>query len=160
MDMFGPTSLRRNDLTLLARSNVIERLAEEQEDLPEDEQIIAFGDSAYLLLSHLRSYYKLKYLKNHLNAEQLQAFKTWNYKMKTVRISIEWNYGVTASLFKYTQNLDKLKLLKSDFVQKVYVVATLFRNLHHALYGGETSNYFNVRLPRDFINHYINQTDF
>jgi hypothetical protein len=32
------------------------------------------------------------------------------YKMKTVRIlSIEWNYGVTASLFKYTHNLGKLK---------------------------------------------------
>lgn len=74
--------------------------------------------------------------------------------MKTVRIAIEWSYGNNTLLFKYVQNTEKLKLMQSDHVQKVYVAAALFRNIHLALYGGETSNYFKVTLSAEVLEQY------
>jgi hypothetical protein len=78
--------------------------------------------------------------------------------MKKVRISIEWNYGHQATLFKYLRNHSKLKLMESSTVTKVYTVTTILRNFHVCLEGGQTSNYFNLALPEDFIEHYIKQT--
>ena len=87
--------------------------------------------------------------------------KDWNNAMKRVRISIEWDYGFTASLFKYICTESKLKLLKdSEKVSKVYTVATLLRNFYIALYGCQTSNYFNFDIPNDMLDKYINQSDF
>ena len=80
--------------------------------------------------------------------------------MKKVRISIEWDYGHTASLFKYLTNTEKLKIMKSPTVSKIYTVCTILRNLHIGFYGCETSNYFNVILPEDFNEKYLTQTDF
>ena len=85
--MYGPVTLRRNDLLLLSRSNLNNRLATIQED--DEDQFIIFDDSAYLFQSHIRSY--------HLNIENDIEFRRWNYAMKKVRISIEWNYGYTTS---------------------------------------------------------------
>ena len=67
-----------------------------------------FGDSAYKVRSHMRSYYKVKDLKDVLTDDEYATWKDWNYKMKTDRITIEWNYGVTAKLFRYIQNTDQL----------------------------------------------------
>ena len=79
--------------------------------------------------------------------------------MKKVRISIEWNYGFTATLFKYLQDYSKLKLLESPVVSKVYTVCTILRNFYAILYGCQTSNYFNLALPPDFLEAYIAQSD-
>lgn len=82
-----------------------------------------------------------------------------NYALKSVRISIEWNYGATATDFAYLKNTDKLRLMESSNVTKVYTVATLFRNFKVELYGSQTSNYFNLVPPSDFIEKYIKQQD-
>ena len=120
---------------------------------------IIFGDSAYKLQSHLRSYFKIACYE-HLSQEDKAHLKDWNYRMKSVRISIEWNYGITASLFKYLRSKEKLKSLKnSNAVSKVYVVATFLRNCYAGLYGLQTNKYFEVSLPKDFIEHYIEQRD-
>ena len=117
------------------------------------DRYIIFGDSAYKKDSHITSYHKA--------AELIPGFKAWNRAMKKVRISIEWDYGHTASLFKYVSSLSKLKLLKSsEMVSKVYTVATILRNIHTGFYGSQTSNYFNVTLPVDYVEHYLSQTDF
>ena len=145
-DMYGPTSLRRNDLILLRDSNINDRFAL-------GTALKIFGDSAYKVKSNLRSYFMLK--------DNTPAMKTWNNAMKKVRISIEWDYGATASLFKYICNDQKLKLLQDkDKVSKVYTVAILLRNFHIALYGCQTSNYFNFEIPPDMLEHYINQIDY
>ena len=80
--------------------------------------------------------------------------------MKKVRISIEWDYGHCASLFKYVTNKRKLKVLKGEIISKVYTVATIFRNIHAGFYGCQTSNYFNVALPENYVEKYLSQTDF
>ena len=80
--------------------------------------------------------------------------------MKKVRMSIEWSYGHTVSLFKYVGIKHKLKVLADVKVQKVYTVATILRNIHAALYGCQASSYFDISLPTNFTEHYLNQTDF
>ncbi len=149
VDMFGPTSLRRNDLELLRLSDINERVAAMQTGGEADH--IIFGDSAYKPRSHIRSYY--------FAGEQGSPadYWRWNNAMKRVRISIEWNYGYTAGLFKYLVNPEKLKVMQSARVAKIYTVATLLRNFHIACYGGQTSNYFG--LTTNFLAHYIHQTD-
>jgi len=78
--------------------------------------------------------------------------------MKSVRISIEWNYGYTASLFRYVANTDKLHVMGSDAVAKVYTVCTILRNIHVILRGSQSSNYFRLTFCARFLEHYIKQT--
>ena len=139
-DMFGPTSLRRNDLRLMTQSRINPRLRELQIYSPI--QLKVFGDSAYPFLSHLFSYYS--------GANTTSRQKQFNYWLKSVRISIEWNYQVTSNLYRYLKNLQKLKVLGSKKCAKIYIVATILRNCHVCLYGSETSNYFKVIPPTLF----------
>lgn len=150
VDMCGPTSLRRNDLTVLRMSNINQRLRDIQ--MGEAEQNIIMGDSAYKKQSHITSY--------HQAAEMIPGFQEWNRKMKKVRISIEWDYGHTASLFRYLQNIVKLKLLRRHTVTRIYTVCTILRNVHTGFNGSQTSQYFNVMLPDDYVQKYLTQTDF
>jgi hypothetical protein len=149
VDMAGPTSLRRNDSTVLRLSNINNRMAFMQEGA--DEQLVIFGDSAYAPETHIRSYFKV--------IELVQNYQEWNRKMKSVRISIEWNYGFTAAMWQYVGHKEKLKVLKGDFVTHVYTVCTILRNCYVGLYGGQSSVYFDVSMPDDFIDHYITQTN-
>lgn len=146
VDMYGPTSLRRNDLLLLNQSRINERMdtMTTDEGLP----LMIFGDSAYKHREHITSY---------INLEDRNVARH-NACFKKVRQSIEWNYAVTASLFKYVGMRDKLKLLKSDNVAKIYTVATLFRNFHACLYGCQASNYFQIVFQLDFLEKYIQQS--
>lgn len=70
-------------------------------------------------------------------------------------MAIEWNYGHTASLFKCVDHTNKLKLLASRKVHKVYTVATILRMF--------TVLYMDVRVHitladlHNFVEHYLNQ---
>jgi hypothetical protein len=136
MDIIGPYSNRRNDLYLFRDSDINARMARLGWHI--------FGDSAYHNHSHVKSY---------------GADPVFNRKMKKVRISIEWNYMTTASLFSYVAFKRKFKILESmaSGISRVYIVATILRNIHACYYGNLTMNYFNVILPHDFVNSYINQ---
>ena len=148
IDICGPLSLRRNDLTLLRQSNIVERIKQLQ--VGASNQYVIFGDSAYKKMSHLRSYFSV---------DEFPDFVIWNQKLKSVRIAIEWNYGFTAALYKYLGLQGKLKLLQSNTVTKVYTVATLLRNCNVSLYGGQSSNYFNLIMHPDMLECYLTQTD-
>lgn len=67
---------------------------------------------------------------------------------------------VTGSLFKYVNRPEKLRILASSRVSKVYTVATLLRNFHCCLYGNQTSCYFRLTTPDNMLANYINQIDF
>ena len=149
VDMYGPTSLRRHDLTLFRESDINSRFRNLQ--LYKDIQNIILGDSAYVRLSHSRSYFK----------RGGEGHAIWNRKMKRVRISIEWDYGAVASLFPYLSNEKKLKILQCPkMVSRVYKLATILRNLHIGFYGCQSSNYFDIVIRDDFVKHYLTQTDF
>jgi hypothetical protein len=136
MDIFGPYSLRRNDLYLFRESDINARMANTGWHL--------FGDSAY---------------HDHSNVTSYGNDQMFNRAMKKVRISIEWNYMTTASLFSYVAFKRKFKILSSmaSAISRVYIVATLLRNIHACYYGNLTMNYFNVILPNNFVHAYINQ---
>jgi len=149
-DLYGPTSLRRNDTILLRESKINSKFARLQEG--SSEQFIIMGDSAYKKNTHLTSY--------HAKRTMIRDYIKWNKSMKHVLISIEWNYGTCASLFSYIRRPEKFKVLGSERVSKIYTVATLFRNFHVALYGCQTSKYFDLPIPENMLSHYINQTNF
>ena len=62
---------------------------------------------------------------------------------------------VTGNLFGYVTNTQKLKILGSNNVAKVYTVATLLRNCHVAMYESETSHYFELPLSTNFLEKYM-----
>jgi hypothetical protein len=115
VDLYGPHSLRRNDLKLLRLSRLNQRLRELQ--VNSEIQLSIYGDSIYPRLSHLHSSWR------HAGATQWQ--KEENKAYTKVRVSIEWNYMVTSNLYNYIRNYNKLKLLGSNKVSKIYTVATI-----------------------------------
>ena len=110
-------------------------------------QLTIYGDSIYPRLSHLHSSWR------HAGATQDQ--KRENKAYTKVRIMIEWNYGITGSIYSYLRNHDKLRLLASNIVSKVYTVATILRNCHVCMYGCETSMYFGLTFEDDFLERYM-----
>ena len=103
--------------------------------------------------------YSHSHVVSYFTVERTPQLASFNYALKSVRISIEWNYGATATDFAFLKNTDKLRLMESSNVAKVYTVATLFRNFKVGLYGSQTSNYFNIVPPADFIEKYVHQKD-
>jgi hypothetical protein len=143
VDLSEPHSLRRNDLYLLRQSGLNEQM-----------RVLCllyiFGDSAYKVQSNLTSYISEATLKG--------PFSKWNMAMKSVRIAIEWNYGYSASLFKYIADTDKLHILGSVATSQVYTVVTLLRNMRVFMKGGQSSVYFGIRMRDELLEHYMNQT--
>jgi hypothetical protein len=148
VDLYGPHSLRRNDLMLLTSSRLNSRLRDLQ--INSNEQLTIYGDSIYPRLSHLHSSWR------HAGATRSQ--KNENIAYTKTRVSIEWNYGMTANLFSYLRNIVKLKLLASFKVTRIYTVATILRNCHVALYGSETSHYFDIIFPVNFLEKYLTKS--
>jgi hypothetical protein len=146
IDMFGPTSLRRNDLHLLRQSEINTRLLNLQRG--RGFQLTIYGDSIYPRLSHLHTSWRQR--------GATAAQKKENKAYSKVRIAIEWNYMITASLYSYLTNENKLRLMGSNNVAKIYTVATILRNCHVALYGSETSYYFGLEIPENFLELYMN----
>jgi hypothetical protein len=144
-DMYGPMSVRRNDLRLLGDSEI--ELELEGLQLDWDRKVIIFGDSIYPIGEFLKSY-----LTNPGNNDRIS---THNGAMKSVRISIEWNYATTAALFEYVKDVKKLRLLRKRTTVKIYTVCTILRNCHVCLYGSQSSIYFNIVPPS--LSDYILQ---
>ena len=147
MHMYGPTSLRRNDLRLLSKSELNDKLA--ALCMQYNQICRVYGDSIYPHLSNVFSMHR-----GDWNALSL-AKRLENNIRKSVRVSIEWNYGVTSNLYGYMKNLNKLRLLGNSNVSKIYTVATLLRNCHITLYGGISSGYFNIKMPEDMLERYM-----
>jgi hypothetical protein len=145
MDISGPTSVRSNDLRVLGESGLIAKVNALYAN--EDIKIKIFGDSIYPHTDCITSYWR--------NTPNTDRQKKENHAYKSVRISIEWNYMVTANLFHYLKNLDKLKLLHSTYCTNIYRACTLLRNCHVALYGSISSSYFNLVLPENMLEKYM-----
>jgi len=141
IDLYGPLSLRRNDMRLLGNSRILARFSALQANRPAYRGRLGIkGDSAYPWLLDLSSYHKVSREGPALTERQ----KNENRVLKVIRESIEWNYGSTAAMFKYLVNLEKLKIMKGTKTRKVYIVASILRNCHTILYGCQTSNFYNL----------------
>jgi len=95
--LFGPLSLRHNDLHLLGQSSLIYKV---EELFHGSQQIVTiFGDSAYPMSDYLRSYIPSEYAARHQ--------KDNNKVLKSVRETIEHNYALTKNLYKYLSRIEK-----------------------------------------------------
>jgi hypothetical protein len=99
--MCGPTSLRRNDLILLSDSNINGRMREIQQN-------------ADVIILSLVKVHKIRWFDRIYEVitlkeikENIKDYRRWINAMKKVRISIEWNYGYTASLYCLVKNTNK-----------------------------------------------------
>ena len=141
--IWGPVSLRRNDRHLLRESKIHEQI----KSLSTLYSI--FGDSIYPIDTNISSYL-------HTDSDMAELY---NSIMKKIRISIEWNYGLTYNLFRYLNMNYKMFVLNHSIMKKIFIVCTLLRNFHVILYGSETSSYFNYSFSADFLKSYINQSE-
>ena len=81
VDLYGPHSLRRNDLRLLQLSRINQRLHDLQ--IGQEIQLSMYGDSIYPRLSHLHSSWR----QFGITATQIAE----NRAFSKVRTMIEWN---------------------------------------------------------------------
>jgi len=145
MDLYGPMSFRRHDLDLVTNSRINARLAELQEGV--ERQFKIYGDRIFMFESHIQ--------RAHMGDEQYltQLELRENFVMPKVRIAVEWDFGFTSKVFKFTQTWNNVKLKKHPNHKMFYFVATFLRNLHISCYGGITSKYFKCKAPS--LEHYL-----
>jgi len=103
MDVYGPVPLRVNDMSLFRDSRINERM----EKLG---KWCIIGDLAY---------------RHHPRTHSNGIDANFNSKMKNVRISIEWNYGTTASLFTFIGMKRKFKVYETARVAEIYIVDSM-----------------------------------
>ena len=89
---------------------------------------------------------------NHSHCASYGTDAVFNSRMKSVRISIEWNFMTTVSLFAFVGMEHKFKVFESCGVARIYIVATLFKNFYASLYGNQTMNDFRFILPDNYLH--------
>jgi hypothetical protein len=122
--VWGPMSVRRNDLTTLAESKIVERIERVQENC--DIKIKLFGDSAY-------------YNDDYIGSGGGKG-------MASVRETIEWSYKDIKSQWKYCDYKTVLELRRQP-VAKIFFVCLLLRNAYVTLNASQISEYMNMAPP-------------
>jgi hypothetical protein len=102
IDMYGTQSRRRNDLLLLAESNINTRFRDAQRNSIVQHKM--YGDDIFPTLSHLR-------VKWAEGPQQTPRQRLENRVLKKIREPIEWSYGLTANLFGYVDWKKNNKIL-------------------------------------------------
>ena len=139
-DLYGPRTIRLNDLRVLNRSRLMERLAEVQDG--NEVQYVAYGDGIFPLRDHLRSRHRQQGGGPPLSERQILENET----MAVLRIAIEWHYGELCKLFPFLDYKSNLKI-RLQPLSDLYFTATFLRNCHTCLYENNTSRYFDCKPP-------------
>jgi len=134
MHLYGPRSFQRCDLKLLCDSRVIDKIRELLAEWPPHKQFALYGDGIYPRLSHLVCRF------GGCNATQLQDLE--NQGIPWMRISNEWDYGITVNAFPYIKFRCAMKVRTHKDIAQYYFVATILRNICAILYGNQTYTYF------------------
>ena len=124
--VYGPNSVRRNDLYMLRHSKLLQLFAELQLEDPFFFKI--FGDSAYW--------------------DGLLIGIGGGRGMASVRESAEWSYKDLKGQWKYCDYNHVLQLTKQP-VFKIVFVCILLRNAYVSMHGSQATEYF-VDLPPSF----------
>ena len=124
--VYGPNSVRRNDLYMLRHSKLLHLMEELQRGDPFFLKI--FGDSAYFDCDFLGI--------------------GGGRGMASVRESVEWTYKDVKAQWKYLDWNHVLQRRKQP-VFKIVFVCLLLRNAYVSMHGGQAAEYF-VDLPPSF----------
>jgi hypothetical protein len=136
--IWGPCSVRHNDLWTLGQSNLNDVVAGPQAGLPI--QYVIYGDSAYMHLyeSHIRARHNYDPLTARESIE--------NRIMSSLRETIEWDYGDIGKYFPIVDWKLLLKLRKMP-VGDICITAMIMRNALNTLKPGQTAQYFSCHPP-------------
>ena len=97
-----------------------------------------YGDPAYPLRVHLQG---------PLRDPHLTPLMAFNASMSSVRISLEWLFGVI-NYFKFLDFEKNLKTGMSSIGKMYYdIVCALLHNARTCLYGNKTSSFFELEPP-------------
>lgn len=136
-DVYGPVSIRHNDLYTLANSDLNERLMAMQANVYTD-MYAMYGDSAYPNIDCIASRHEAPLSPT----EQVE-----NLAMSSARESIEWVNNDIKSKFAFVCFHKGLHLRGTTLIPKMIVVAALLTNCYKCFNGCNTAEYFGVRPP-------------
>lgn len=140
-DVFGPVSVRHNDLYTLSESNINERLSALQEGVYQQKYSL-YGDSAYTNIECITSRHAATESLPLTNIEVLE-----NTSMSSIRESIEHVHADIKNKFAFVCYPRGLQLRKKpEFVGKLIVVAAILTNCYKCLYACQTASRF-LTLP-------------
>ena len=141
-NLAGPYKGQRYDSFILAESGLLAQL--QQHAWFRNYGLSIYEDPAYPLSIHLQAPCR----GAHLTDEQ----KRYNKAMSSVRVSVEWLFGLVKNYFK---NIDFKQMQRTSMspVRKVYAACTLLQNANTRLYGNIISETFNMEPPniRDYF---------
>ena len=129
--VYGPISIRHNDLYALNLSDYNAKLVAAQQGLPF--QYVTYGDSAYIVVhdSHIRA--------RHSYAVNTPREILENRAMSSCREVIEWDYGDVGTTWAFVDYKKGLKIRKMP-VGAIYLCAMLLRNALNTLHAGNVRN--------------------
>lgn len=132
----GPYEGRRHDSTMLFQSGVLRDM--QVNAFYNGDPFCIYGDYAYPLSVHIQTPFQ--------GANLTQDQHSYNSRMKTVRVSVEWLFGDIKNYFKF---IDWRKVLKIGLspVGKQFLVSGLLQNAKTCLYGNITSDFFDLEPP-------------
>jgi DDE superfamily endonuclease len=138
LHVWGPISVRHNDIVSLHESKINDLLVELQ--LGDELQWIIYGDSAYIHVddSHIHA----RHHDEDLTDRQILENRT----LSACRECIEWDYGDIGVMWSM---VDYKKILKMQLmpVKNIYLTAVVLRNAYVTMNGGTTAEYFNLIPP-------------
>jgi hypothetical protein len=144
LNIYGPASIRHNDLFMVGRSGINDEMSRIQ--LGDPLQKVMYGDSIYVWMSHLRS-------RHGPGSTPLQLAE--DRAMSSAREAVEHNFGEADQLFPYISHHKNLKILSGQPIGAIYFTKMLFRNLYVCLYGNKTSERFDCPYPS--MEHYMGE---
>jgi hypothetical protein len=124
-EVWGAASVRHNDNYTLAKSEILQSLANDQSQWPCKFKMLA--DSAYSESRHM---------------SVVDDGRGWS----SIRQPIEWDYKDFKQQWKYMDYKHALKLKKQP-IAKIVFVCMLLRNAHTTMNGNQTSIYFRMDPP-------------
>lgn len=141
MFIYGPTSLRHNDLHSLLHSNINTEMYFVQRHMPGIQHKLMYGDSIFPWRTHLRARH---------NAPAGDADKRKkdiiDRAMSSGRQMVEHHYGEAGNLFPFMRYKYKIKIQKMN-LKGLYIGKMLLRNMYVCLYGNKTSKRFECTPP-------------
>ena len=133
--VWGPASVRRNDLFALGKSQILVKWAAVM--VPGVSAYVLYGDSIYPLRTHLRS-------KHGAVAGPLKLEED---SMNSCRVSIENGFSLADQLFPFLSWPSNIKLMSGTPVREIYLCKYLFTNMYSCLYGNQSSGRFALNPP-------------
>jgi hypothetical protein len=133
--IWGPCSVRHNDLYALDRSGVLGKWGAVM--VPGLRHYVLYGDSIYPWRQYLRSRHGAPVGPLHVE----------DMAMSSCRQLIENGFGLADILFPYLSNPSAIKLMRGFPVRELYFSKMLFANFYIMLNHGQTSARFGLQPP-------------